>query len=156
MCFVRGRILGNRASSNAPELSSNTLHLTSGGPVAIGTPLTLASSKMSIRGSSDLNASEIAMYSASVVLKAASLCNFDPHNRTPCVSNYESCPRFGRHCVKVHAICSLDVLPQEVCINPTLKRLSLHWVQVYSLVLGSLQIPSHIPHCVCMRLLWIC
>jgi hypothetical protein len=138
MCFVQGLIFGSLISSSAPELSSNALHLTIGSPHLIGAPLSRASSNRSIIGRRDWNASDIAiMYSSpSVVLNADFLCNLEPHITGHPYIDYELSSGLHSHFVKMHVQCSLlCLLPQEVCINPTLKRLVQFWVHVNAPIL---------------------
>ena len=61
MCLVLGRIFGRRAISNAPELSSNTLHLTTGCASAAVHFSLLASSIISIKLIVGRGLSEIAI-----------------------------------------------------------------------------------------------
>ena len=76
MCLVLGRYLGLLASSLAPSLSSNIVHLTV--DCGFGSCNTGAnSSRSSLNGIISRVYCESAMYSASVVLKAISVCNFD-------------------------------------------------------------------------------
>jgi hypothetical protein len=63
-----------------PELSSNVLQWTTGGPIFIGAPISLASSNNFTSGSNTRNASKIVIYSDLTDDSAASLCNFDPQD----------------------------------------------------------------------------
>ena len=74
MCFVLGRILGNRANSNALLLSSNMVQWILGGKLSIWTPCSVASLSMPISGMASLRLVARAMYSASVVDNAVSVC----------------------------------------------------------------------------------
>ena len=65
------------AISNAPLLSSNTLHVTFGTVVSIGNPLLLISSNICIIGITSLNAWDRPVYSASVDDRHISVCNYD-------------------------------------------------------------------------------
>ena len=75
MCLVRGRIFGVRASSKAPELSSNASQWTSGEVESVGKPfafISLSSCIMGIVSWSDCNK---AMYSASVTDNVFCVCS---------------------------------------------------------------------------------
>ena len=74
MCFVLGFIFGDLASCSAPMLSSKTEHFRVG--LMFLRPNKVANSTIKPRiGSASLVAVDSAMYSASVVLKAISVCN---------------------------------------------------------------------------------
>ena len=79
MCLVRGRILGSRASSSAPLLSSKTVQCTLGGKSSMSMPCARASMRSPIRGITSLRLVESAMYSASVVDMAVMVCILDAH-----------------------------------------------------------------------------
>ena len=79
MCLVLGRILGSRANSNAPLLSSNTVQWILGGKSSMRTPCARASVRSPIKGITSLRLVESAMYSASVVDMAVMVCIFDAH-----------------------------------------------------------------------------
>ena len=79
MCLVLGRILGSRASSSAPLLSSKTVQCTLGGKSSMRTPCSRASLRSPISGITSLRLVERAMYSASVVDMAVMVCILDAH-----------------------------------------------------------------------------
>ena len=74
MCLVRGRILGRRASSSAPLLSSKTVQWIFGGRYWTCSPSSRASLRMPIKRMTSLRLVERAMYSASVVDNAVIVC----------------------------------------------------------------------------------
>jgi hypothetical protein len=76
-CLVLGLILGTFAISIAPALSSKTLQCFLGVAFNTGIPCCLAYSISHMIGKTSLMAWESAMYSASVVDKAISVCIFD-------------------------------------------------------------------------------
>ena len=69
MCFVRGVILGDFASSSAPRLSSNALQNTVGAVLTVSIFLDFNSSNKLIIGITSLNACDKVIYLASVVLR---------------------------------------------------------------------------------------
>ena len=75
MCLVLGLIHGEFAITNAPELSSNAVHLIFGLNVASSRLCLTHSSRMCIIGITFRNASERLTYSHSVVFNAISVCN---------------------------------------------------------------------------------
>ena len=77
MCFVLGLNLGVFANSKALLLSSKTLQFISGRHISIGTPLSCNSVINPIKGMVWCSPSLKAINSASVVLKATSVCNFE-------------------------------------------------------------------------------
>ena len=79
MCLVLGRILGSRASSSAPLLSSKTVQCTLGGKSSMRTPCACASMRSPISGITSFRLVERAMYSASVVDMAVMVCILDAH-----------------------------------------------------------------------------
>jgi hypothetical protein len=76
-CLVLGLILGTFAISIAPTLSSKTLQCILGVAFNTGIPQCLASSINHMIGNTSLMACESAMNSASVVVKAISVCILD-------------------------------------------------------------------------------
>ena len=74
MCLVRGRILGSHASSNAPLLSSKTVHRTLGGNSSTHRPCSRASLSNPIKRMTSLKLVDSAMNSASVVDMAVMVC----------------------------------------------------------------------------------
>src|SRR5687768_17412391 len=70
ICLVCGRNFGALASSRAPLLSSNTLHLTEGTRDGRRMPQLLSSSKSCMTKMTSQRAVERAMYSASVIERA--------------------------------------------------------------------------------------
>ena len=79
MCLVLGRILGRRANSSAPLLSSKMVQCILGGKLSMLTPCARASVRSPISGITFLRLVESAMYSASVVDMAVMVCILDPH-----------------------------------------------------------------------------
>ena len=79
MCLACGRILGSRARSSAPLLSSKTVQCTSGGKSSMSTPCARASVRSPIRVITSLRLVDSAMYSASVVDMAVMVCILDAH-----------------------------------------------------------------------------
>ena len=79
MFLVLGRILGRRANSSAPLLSSKTVQCILGGKSSTLTPCARASVRSPIRGITSLKLVESAMYSASVVDMAVMVCILDAH-----------------------------------------------------------------------------
>lgn len=79
MCFVLGRIRGDFANSSAPLLSSNSFewHLISGIGIDSTLPNSFRSDFIGIRSRKEV---DNAMYSASVVDKAISVCILECHN----------------------------------------------------------------------------
>ena len=77
MCLVLGLILGDFAMTNAPEFSSNAVHLILGLNVASSRLCLTHSSRMCIIGITFRNASERLTYSHSVVLNAILVCNLE-------------------------------------------------------------------------------
>ena len=77
MCFVRGRILGVLANSSAPRLSSKALQYTVGTVLAKIKLFSFSSSKRFITGITSLSDWDRLTYSASVVLSATWVYNFD-------------------------------------------------------------------------------
>ena len=74
MCFVLGLFFGTLASSSAPLLSSKSANLMF--KLAFGMfKIDLSSKINSLRGRTSLAAVDNAMYSASVVLRAISVCS---------------------------------------------------------------------------------
>ena len=69
MCFVRGVILGDFASSSAPRLPSNDLQNTVGAVLNVSIFLDFNSSNKLITGIKSRNACNKLIYSASVVLR---------------------------------------------------------------------------------------
>ena len=80
MCFVRGVILGDFASSSAPRLSSNALQNTVGAVLTVSLFLDINSSNKLIIGITSLNACDTLIYSASVVLRLHSKSIIEPNN----------------------------------------------------------------------------
>ena len=80
MCLVRGRMRGVLASSSAPELSSNAVHLTTGCSSSLSKFRARSSVIMLIRGMTCRSASDKQQYSASVVLRQISRIRRDAHN----------------------------------------------------------------------------
>jgi hypothetical protein len=76
-CLVLGLILGTFAISMAPALSSKTFQCILGVAFSTGIFCFLASSIYHMIGNTSLMACESAMYSASVVDKAISVCILD-------------------------------------------------------------------------------
>jgi hypothetical protein len=76
---VRGLILGRRAISRAPALSSNTLQCIVGNAVFRLKLLSFNSCNMYIIAVTSFNEWERAMYSASVQLCAMSVCSLEHH-----------------------------------------------------------------------------
>ena len=79
MCFVRGRSFGKRASSSAPELSSNALQKTRVTNENTQKPYLLISEMRSMMGTALRRLSDNARYSASVVLRQQRVCSRDAH-----------------------------------------------------------------------------
>ena len=79
MCFVRGVILGDFASSSAPRLSSNALQNTVGAVLTVSIFFDFNSSNKSIIWITSRNACDKLIYLASVVLRLHWVCNLDCH-----------------------------------------------------------------------------
>ena len=79
MCLVRGVSFGDLASSRAPELSSNALQKTVEDVLIVLILLVFVSSMRLIKKIMVLRDCDKLTYSASVVLRAYYVCNFDYH-----------------------------------------------------------------------------
>ncbi len=80
-CFVLGHIFGTLAISTAPLLSSNILHLMMGVSTLVVTPNITASCANDSSGKISLAEVDNAIYSASVIESAISVCSLDPQTR---------------------------------------------------------------------------
>ena len=78
-CLVRGVSFGDFATSRAPELSSNTLQNTVGAVLIVLILLVFISSMRLRIGITVVRDCDKLMYSASIVLRAHCVCNFDCH-----------------------------------------------------------------------------
>ena len=77
MCFVRGRSLGDLASSSAPELSSKALQYTVGTVLTGAKLFSFNSLRRLITGMTSLRDCDSEIYSASMVLKLTCVCKTD-------------------------------------------------------------------------------
>src|SRR5210317_1271207 len=82
MCLVLGLYFSSFAIFNAPELSSNTLHLAVDFDEDTANPNSLSSFSRFIRGMASLIASDSPMYSTSVELNAINCMSLDAWKMT--------------------------------------------------------------------------